>query len=78
MRYVLARRKYEISYKLYVTDELRRIDEHTAALGDNRYMAQRWAEQIKPQKIETRTPEEIIEHMKRKIAGNGGELSESI
>lgn len=73
MRYVLARRKYEISYKLYVTDELRRIDEHTAPIGGGKYMAQRWAGQIRPQKIETRTPEEIIEHMKRKIAGNRGE-----
>lgn len=73
MRYVLARRKYEISYKLYVTDELRRIDEHTTAFGGGKYMVQRWADQIKPQKPETRTPEEIIEHMKRKIAGNGGE-----
>ena len=60
MRYVLARLKVyhrEEAYRIYVTDSLR-------ALGN---LNVRYVDVIKPQKIETRTSDEIIDHIRGEL-----------
>lgn len=52
---------------MYVSDALHVIAENTAKYVNGRYLKARWADVIRPQKEETRTADEIIEHMKKKL-----------
>lgn len=52
---------------MYVTDALRIISENTAKYAGGSYQKARWVELIHPPKEETRTPEEVIEHMKNRL-----------
>lgn len=54
-------------YQVYVTDALRLIGEHTAKYAGGSYQKARWADIINPPKEETRTADEIIEHIKKKL-----------
>ncbi len=58
-----------MAYRVYVTDALRIISENTARVVSGNYIKLRFADAIKPQKEETRTSAEVIEHMKRVMAG---------
>lgn len=51
-----------------MTDALRIIGENTARYAGGSYLNTRWADIIHPPKEETRTADEIIEHMKRRLA----------
>lgn len=50
-----------------MTDALRLIGEHTAKYAGGSYQKARWADIINPPKEKTRTADEIIEHMKKKL-----------
>ena len=50
-----------------MADCLRMVTESEAGFARGPYMKIRWADLIKPQKVETRTGEEIIGHMKNVI-----------
>lgn len=43
------------------------IGENTAKYAGGSYLKARWIDIIRPPKEETRTADEIIEHMKRKL-----------
>lgn len=58
-----------MAYRVYVTDALRIIGENTAKFVSGNYIKLRFADAIKPQKEETRTSEEVIEHMKSVMGG---------
>lgn len=52
---------------MYVTDALRIIGENIAKFGGGSYVKIRWIDLIHPKPEETRTANEIIEHMKKKL-----------
>lgn len=62
------RRSEDIAYKVYVTDALKMIAE-SAAGGDRKYMAVRFYDtlNLKQEKKENRTPDEIIERVKKSL-----------
>lgn len=66
------------AYRVYVTDCLRLIGENVAPLNRGAYIKTRFLDVIDPKQVETRTPKQIIEHMKAKIAGIGGEGDEPV
>ena len=70
MRYVVARRKKyieDMAYRIYITDSLMGIAKNTSR-GQGMEMSRRYADIINV-KEETRTPDEIIGNIKKKLAG---------
>lgn len=65
------------AYRVYVTDALKAIAENTARYVGGGYIKARYADliepNIEPNPEETRTPEQIVDRMKEKIAKVGGE-----
>lgn len=55
-----------------MTDALRILTGNTSKMGGGSYMQKRFADVVLPQKVETRTGEEIKEHMKAVLGGLGG------
>ena len=52
------------AYRVYVTEALRIITGNTAHLSnDGQYISVRFSDIIEPPKEETRTPDEIIDHI---------------
>lgn len=47
--------------------------ENTAKIAGGRYMQKHYTEIVDPQKEETRTADEIVQHMKEKVSRIGGE-----
>lgn len=60
----------EESYREYVTDNLRIIGQNTSRAGGS-YYSKRWRDLIRDTKPEHRTPVEIKNHMKEKLARLG-------
>lgn len=56
---------------MYITDSLRIIGENTAKYAGGNYIKKRYADIIDPQPEETRTPDEVITHIKKKLRGGG-------
>lgn len=52
---------------VYATDALRIIGENTAKYAGGSYLKARWTDIINPPKEDTRTADEIIEHMKKRL-----------
>lgn len=52
---------------MYLTDVLKIIGENTAKYAGGSYMKARYLDITNPKPQETRTPDEIIAHMKQKI-----------
>lgn len=52
---------------MYVSDALHVIAENTAKYVNGSYLNTRFVDIIRPRKEETRTADEIIEHMKKKL-----------
>lgn len=65
---VIKERHKSEQYKSYVADCLQNISRNVAPIGRGDYVAKRWADISAPKPAETRTPQEIIAHMKQKIA----------
>ena len=65
---VIRERNREERYRSYIADCLQNISQNVALVGRGEYIAKRWNDISihKPEK--TRNPEEIIAHMKKKIA----------
>lgn len=61
------------AYRVYVTNALKAIAENTARYVGGGYIKARYADLIEPNPEETRTPEQIVDRMKEKIAKVGGE-----
>lgn len=68
------RRSEEIAYRVYVTDALKMIAESVAG-GDRRYTAVRFYDtlNLRQEKEESRTPEEIIEQVMNSLRRARGE-----
>uniref|UniRef100_A0AAU8B6A7 Uncharacterized protein n=1 Tax=Dulem virus 33 TaxID=3145751 RepID=A0AAU8B6A7_9CAUD len=60
--------KREEAYRIYVTDCLRLIAKNTAPMAHGEYIGKRFADIINPKPEETRTADEIIDHIKKKLA----------
>jgi hypothetical protein len=56
-------------YRVYVTDALRMMTENTSRFSGGGYVKERYFDMIRPQKEETRTAKEIIEHLKAGLRG---------
>lgn len=68
------RRSEDIAYRVYVTDALKMIAE-SAAGGDRKYTAVRFYDtlNLRQEKEESRTPDEIIERVKTSLRRARGE-----
>lgn len=62
------------TFEIYVTDTLQAIAENTAVpaagFSDGKHgkaMTRRWADKDKPVPVETRTPEEVIDHIRKRL-----------
>lgn len=66
---LIKRDAEESTLRLYATDALKLIAENTAKFSGGNYMKLRWADIINPPKKESRTADEIIEHMKKRLEG---------
>lgn len=67
MRYCLARHEEKQqgkAYRVYVTDALQIVAENTARFAGGKHLERRYIDVITPKKEDTRTGEEIKEHMK--------------
>lgn len=79
MRYVLARFKQEQreeAYRFYVGEGIRFISEnttHSAFDGGGGYLNLKLYDILYPPKQDTRTAEDIIDHIKQKLVQLGGE-----
>ena len=58
----------EKAYRIYVTDCLRMIAKNTAPIALGEYIGKRYLDIINPKPEETRTADEIIDHIKKKLA----------
>lgn len=65
---MIKKQSLDKAYRIYVTDALKIIGENTARYAGGSYMKIRYFDIEEPKPRETRTPEEIITHMKQKIA----------
>lgn len=79
MRYVLARfeqEQREEAYRIYISDGLRFISEnttHSAFECGGKYLNLRYYDLIYPAKQDTRTAEDIIDHIKQGLGRLGGD-----
>ena len=68
MRYVIARfneQQREMAYRIYITDSLKILSENSSNLAGGSRITTRFADIIKPQKTETRTATEVIDHIRQ-------------
>jgi hypothetical protein len=70
---VLKREAHADAYRVYVTDALKVICENTARYAGGSCIEMRYIDLINPKPEDTRTGEEVIEHMKSKLRTIGGE-----
>lgn len=70
---MIKRQDEGLALRLYVTDCLQSITENTAKKIGGKYVKMRYADIIKPQKVETRTAEQIISEMQEKMNKMGGD-----
>lgn len=70
---VLRKEKERALWRDYVAESLRIITENTSKFAGGSYINVKFADIINPPPAETRTGDEIIEHMKAKLAQIGGE-----
>lgn len=71
MRYAVSKinsNQRDIAYQVYVTDALQAISKNVEPVGRCGYIEKRYWDVIHPKPEDTRTAEEIIEHMKKKLA----------
>lgn len=63
------RRQEEQKYRIYITDALKAITDNTVRMYGGVSLKMRYADMIDttPQKEETRTAEEVIDHIKEKM-----------
>lgn len=70
---MIKRQSEELAFRLYVTDCLQTMTENTAKKVGGKYVKMRYADIIKPQKVETRSAEQIISEMQEKMNKMGGD-----
>lgn len=70
---VLKRDEHAEAYRVYVTDALKIICENTARYADGSCIGMRYIDLINPKPEDTRTGDDVIEHMKLKLRTIGGE-----
>ena len=51
----------DTAYRVYITDCLKLIAENTANISRGQYMKSRYYDIIRPEKVDTRTGDEIVE-----------------
>ncbi len=67
MRYVIGTLNIdgrEMAYRFYISEGIRILTENTAAQVAGRQFTRSFSDILKPQKVETRTPEQIIDKIK--------------
>lgn len=70
---VLKRDEHAEAYRVYVTDALKIICENTARYVGGSCIEMRYIDLINPKPEDTRTGDDVIEHMKLKLRTIGGE-----
>jgi hypothetical protein len=70
---VLKRDEHAEAYRVYVTDALKIICENTARYAGGSCIEMRYIDLINPKPEDTRTGDDVIEHMKLKLRTIGGE-----
>lgn len=71
LRYVIARINLdnrEMTYRFYITEGLKIISENTAAYAGGSVLSKSYFDVLKPQKKETRTAKEVIDHIKKGLS----------
>lgn len=66
MRYAAAswaEKNERDAYKAYISEALRMISESTAKYAGGLYMSMKWLDVINPPKTETRTQEQVVQHI---------------
>lgn len=63
-----AREQKSEAWKLYVAETLRCISESTAKFAGGPYMTAKWDYIIHPKPTETRTPEQVVDHVLKRLA----------
>jgi len=58
----------EMTYRFYISEGIRVLTENSAHLYGGTTLTKSFLEVIKPQKEETRTADEIIDHFKRGLS----------
>lgn len=67
MRYVIGTLNIdgrEMAYRFYISEGIRILTENTAMQVAGRQFTSSFSDILKPQKVETRTPEQIIDKIK--------------
>lgn len=54
-----------------MADCLRILSENTAPIGHGKYIESRWTDLINPAPEDARTPEEVVERMKKRLKAVG-------
>lgn len=73
MPIIIKRQSEELAFRVYVTDALNLIAKNTSGMNrDGGYLKNRYIDLITPEKVETRTPEEIIDQVIGKLNKIGG------
>ena len=70
VRYAVARfkeRQKDMAYRIYVSDALKMVASNTAKLSGGEYLKTRYCDAINPKPEETRTSDEIIAHIRKKL-----------
>lgn len=70
---VLKRDEHAEAYRVYVTDALKIICENTARYAGGSCIEMRYIDLVNPKPEDTRTGDDVIEHMKLKLRTIGGE-----
>lgn len=70
---ILKRDEHAEAYRVYVTDALKIICENTARYAGGSCIEMRYIDLINPKPEDTRTGDDVIEHMKLKLRTIGGE-----
>ena len=71
MRYVMARygeHQRELAYRIYVSDALKIIADNTARFGGGNQINERYWNIIHPAPEDNRTEEEVISHIRGRLA----------
>lgn len=63
----LDRERDEKAFRIYLTDSVKILSDNFNGVYGGYKISKRYAEVLKPQKEETRTPEEIIESIRSRL-----------
>lgn len=72
---LIKQQEKDEAFRAYVTDALKAIAENTSRIAGGTVMKSRYMDLIDPKPEETRTGEEIVQHVSEKLAKLGGDTA---